>query len=68
VANFTPPISQKSIEIFIYLTPFIPLSFKGEGEMSRIRGASPPFDPPWYGYIFLIERGKKVRKRGWRPS
>jgi len=27
--------------LFIYLTPFIPLSFKGEGEGYRKRGAAP---------------------------
>jgi hypothetical protein len=27
--------------VFIYLTPFIPLSFKGEGEEKKKRGFAP---------------------------
>jgi hypothetical protein len=34
------------ITILIYLTPLVPLSFKGEGEMIYRRGASPLLDTP----------------------
>jgi len=32
--------------LFTYLTPLIPLSFKGEGEISYVREASPLFNSP----------------------
>jgi len=32
--------------VFIYLTPSVPLSFKGEGEGSFIREAKPLLDSP----------------------
>jgi hypothetical protein len=32
------------MQILIYLTPFIPLSFKGEGEEKRKEGLTPLLD------------------------
>jgi len=40
-----------NFRLFIYLTPFIPLSFKGEGELYG-REASPLFNS-LFGYPFL---------------
>jgi len=33
--------SGKRNKVFVYLTPFIPLSFKGEGEDIKKRGFAP---------------------------
>jgi len=38
---------SRKIYLFINLTPFIPLSFKGEGEEILKRGALPLFDSPY---------------------
>jgi len=56
------PVPSNEVNLFtIYLTPFIPLSFKGEGEVLK-RGAMPLLNSP------LIFSSKKKRsslcKRG----
>jgi len=39
------------LRILINLTPLIPLSFKGEGEIDYIREASPLFNSPYSGVV-----------------
>jgi len=41
---------------YLNLTPYLPLSLKGEGEMVYIREAKPLFDSP-YG-IYSFKEGK----------
>jgi len=46
----------KSIYDLIYLTPFVPLSLKGEGENIKKRGFAPlklPFDIYWQPSPFI---------------
>jgi hypothetical protein len=51
-------IDNKKIIFPIYLSPYIPLSFKGEGE-EVLRETSPLFDSlklnPFQGYKFIIK-------------
>jgi hypothetical protein len=46
-----------SIWLRINLTPYVPLSFKGEGEGSFIREASPLFDSPYTRIIKGVLEG-----------
>jgi len=41
------------VRLFIYLTPCIPLSFKGEGELVFEEGAKPLFD---FLFYFSLKR------------
>jgi hypothetical protein len=50
-------------ELFIDLTPLIPLSFQGEGE-GVFREASPLFNSP---PVFPPPKGRDFRERGFAP-
>jgi hypothetical protein len=51
IIKSSPLISH---QLFIYLTPFIPLSLKGEGEEILERGEAPLFPTP---PLLLIREG-----------
>jgi len=44
------------MSIFIDLTPFIPLSLKGEGEVINEEGLTPLLNTP---YALVFKRGKR---------
>jgi len=48
---------KPSLRLFINLTPYIPLSFKGEGEEIILRGATPLFYSPYWKGNWLYKRG-----------
>jgi len=48
--------------LFINLTPLIPLSLKGEGEMKK-EGLRPSYNPQKIGFLYL-RRGEKTLEKG----
>jgi len=57
----------KNSQILTYLTPLIPLSFKGEGDMNK-RGANAPLKHPPCGYSIKGLKGTFVPLRNSLPS
>jgi hypothetical protein len=56
-------ISLTAFRLFIDLTPFIPLSLKGEGEIVFKRGANAPLKHP----IYFQREGEEILERGSAP-
>jgi len=57
VANVKPKLGQFETRLLVYrffinLTPFIPLSFKGEGETKK-EGLRPSYTPQKIGFLYL---------------